>query len=290
MWPFCRVHFECCCFLQCVQHIVPNVSRPFIWIQESHMTRYIVNPINLWPLVTLNFFGKIYFEYIQHFTHWAHCDRISPNIQNVSDCLPIGYICWRCDTMSHDFLLCDIIILFDISLTLEGHMTCLHKHQNSLFGDPLWLCHHLFLAHHVTHHVTFPTLSLVYIPAGVGFCSSSFSPISCSDFNNIGVRWLGTFKMYSVCAHWAYLGHIVEYIQNVLSIWSLGTLESHVDCDLNVFTMYPVGIWALVPSIRDIGEDSRSPRPFGVSYLELKSCREHLGKEWPWQSRRDQTG
>jgi len=26
-------------------------------------------------------------------------------------------------------------------------------------------------------------------------------------------------------------------------------LESHVDCDLNVFTMYPVGIWALVPSV-----------------------------------------
>ena len=25
-------------------------------------------------------------------------------------------------------------------------------------------------------------------------------------------------------------------------------LESHVDCDLNIFTMYPVGIWALVPS------------------------------------------
>jgi len=71
----------------------------------------------------------------------------------------------------------------------------------------------------------------------------------CLPTGYIGVRWLGTFKMYSVCAHWAYLGHIVEYIQNVLSIWSLGTLESHVDCDLNVFTMYPVGIWALVPSV-----------------------------------------
>ena len=35
------------------------------------MTRYIVNPINTWPLVTLNFFGKAYFEYIQHFTHWV---------------------------------------------------------------------------------------------------------------------------------------------------------------------------------------------------------------------------
>jgi len=89
------------------------------------MTRCIVNPINPWPLVTLDFFGNTYFEYIQHFTHWEHCDRILPNIQNVPDCLPTGYI---------------------------------------------------------------------------------------------GVTWLGTFKMYSVCAHWAYLGHIVEYIQNVLSI------------------------------------------------------------------------
>ena len=27
-------------------------------------------------------------------------------------------------------------------------------------------------------------------------------------------------------------------------------MESHVDCALNVFIMYPVGIWALVPSDR----------------------------------------
>ena len=72
---------------------------------------------------------------------------------------------------------------------------------------------------------------------------------SCLATGYIGVRWLGTFKMYSACAHWAYLGHITGYIQNVLSILSLGILESHVDCDLNVFTMYLVGIWALVPSV-----------------------------------------
>ena len=89
------------------------------------MTRHIVNPINPWPLVTLNFFGKAYFEYIQHFTHWAHCDWILPNIENVPDCLATGYS---------------------------------------------------------------------------------------------GVRWLGTFKMYSACARWAYLGHIKGHIQNVLSI------------------------------------------------------------------------
>ena len=43
--------------------------------------------------------------------------------------------CWRCDSMSYDFVLCDIIILFDISMILEGHMTCLYKHQNFL----IWL-------------------------------------------------------------------------------------------------------------------------------------------------------
>ena len=80
------------------------------------------------------------------------------------------------------------MILFDISMILESHMTCLHKHQNILIWLLTSLHHHLFLAHHVTsghvtHHVTFPTLSLLYIPAGVGFCSLSFSPISCSDFN-----------------------------------------------------------------------------------------------------------
>ena len=37
--------------------------------------------------------------------------------------------------MSRDFVLCDIIILFDISMILEGHMTCLYKHQNIL----IWL-------------------------------------------------------------------------------------------------------------------------------------------------------
>ena len=80
--------------------------------------------------------------------------------------------------MSHDFVLYDIIILFDISMILEGHMTCLHKHQISLFGYSLLLCHHLFLAHHVTSgHVTH------HVTSGHVTHHVSFSPISCSDFN-----------------------------------------------------------------------------------------------------------
>ena len=98
------------------------------------MTRYIVNVINPWPLVTLNFFGEAYFEYIQHFTHWAHCDWISPNIENVADCLATGYI---------------------------------------------------------------------------------------------GVRWLGTFKMYSAFDRWAYLSHMLTVISmfSPCTQWVFGPLS-----------------------------------------------------------------
>jgi len=164
--------------------------------------------LNLWfPQTPFNNSNLIQFSVITTEMKWAEqMQKYPADTQTFTEQNPFGY--WRCDTMSHDLLLCDIIILFDISMILEGHMTCLHKHQNSLFGDPLWLCHHLFFAHHVTSgHVTFPTLSSVYIPAGVGFCSlffppspagksfphvldtwtQSFSPISYSDFNKSDV-------------------------------------------------------------------------------------------------------
>jgi len=79
------------------------------------------------------------------------------------------------------------------------------------------------------------------------FANIQNAPI-CFPTGYIGVTWLGTLKMYSACTHWAYWGHMAGYIQNVLNILSLGTLESHVDCALSVFTMYPVGICAPVPS------------------------------------------
>ena len=120
------------------------------------MTGSIVNDISSWPVGTFKHFWNTYFEYIHHITHWAHCDRISPNVQNVLVCLRTRFI---------------------------------------------------------------------------------------------GVTWLGTFKIYSTCTHWAYWGHMAGYIQNVLSMYPLGTLESHVDCALNVFTIYLVGIWAPVPSV-----------------------------------------
>jgi len=56
------------------------------------MTGSIVNDISSWPVGTFKHFRNTYFEYIHHVTHWAHCDRISLNIQNVPDCLPTGYI------------------------------------------------------------------------------------------------------------------------------------------------------------------------------------------------------
>ena len=149
----------------------PNGTPPF----SSLSTNQITNNDALCPGTFQNLDYKSCMDHLSHTKH----------VQTWS--------CWRCDTMSHDLLFCDTMILLDICLTLEGHMTCLHKPSKSIFSNSLWLCHHLFLAHHmtwghVTHHVTFPTLSTVYIPAGLGFCSLSFSPISCSDFNDSGIQ------------------------------------------------------------------------------------------------------
>jgi len=36
-------------------------------------------------------------------------------------------LCWRCDSMSHDFPFCDMIIWCDIFSIPEGHLTCLHE-------------------------------------------------------------------------------------------------------------------------------------------------------------------
>ena len=92
--------------------------------------------------------------------------------------------------MSHDLPFYDIITCFDISCILVGHMICLYKPSDipylvTHFDYVIFpiLVDHMTCGH-VTGHVTFPTLHLVHIPAGVRFCSLSFSPISCSDSNN----------------------------------------------------------------------------------------------------------
>ena len=41
------------------------------------------------------------------------------------------------NSMSHNFLFCDIISLLDICLTLEGHMTCLYKPSKYIFSNSL---------------------------------------------------------------------------------------------------------------------------------------------------------
>ena len=53
-------------------------------------------------------------------------------------------------------------------------------------------------------------------------------------------------------------------------------LESHVDCDLNVFTMYPVDIWALVPSVRHQTECAK-----GDEYRRyMKTCQRQERMAW----------
>jgi len=48
-------------------------------------------------------------------------------------------------------------------------------------------------------------------------------------------------------------------------------LESHVDCALNVFTMYPVGIWAPVPSVseKESGRDDEGKQTSEYSREEM---------------------
>ena len=59
--------------------------------------------------------------------------------------------------------------------------------------------------------------------------------------------------MCSTFGHWAHWGYMAGHILNVFNIWSLGISETHVVCVLNVFSMYPLGILALVPSVNVMG-------------------------------------
>ena len=75
--------------------------------------------------------------------------------------------------MSHDLPFYDIIICFDISSISVGHMICLYKPSDitylvTYFDYVIFpvLVDHMTCGY-VTGHVTFPTLHLVYIPAGV---------------------------------------------------------------------------------------------------------------------------
>ena len=50
---------------------------------------------------------------------------------------------------------------------------------------------------------------------------------------------------------WLNVGHIVGQIFNVIKMCPLGTLGSHAVCTHYVFTMCPLGIWVLVPSVNE---------------------------------------
>ena len=57
--------------------------------------------------------------------------------------------------------------------------------------------------------------------------------------------------MYQIFNHWTNCGPIAENIQNVPNFQLLGTLWSNVVCPHNILTMCPLGIWVLVPSVKD---------------------------------------
>ena len=111
-----------------------------------------------------------------------------------------------------------------------------------------------------------------------------------SAFYPLGTLWLD-FAEYWKCAqlfaHWVYWSQMAGHIQNVLNMYPLGILESHVDCDLNVFTMYPVGIWALVSSVchllrldptesgRTEGRDEDRVRRTAIDCPHQNACRKN---------------
>ena len=66
---------------------------------------------------------------------------------------------------------------------------------------------------------------------------------------HIEITLLSTLWSQSKCAQWAHWIHMAWHILNVFKFSPLGTLWSLVDCNLNVFSMYPLGICPLVPSV-----------------------------------------
>ena len=93
--------------------------------------------------------------------------------------------------MSHDLPFYDIIACFDISSISVGHMICLYKPSDitylvTYFDYVIFpvLVDHMTCGH-VTGHVTFPTLHLVYILQGLGSALCLFPPSpagKCSSY------------------------------------------------------------------------------------------------------------
>ena len=93
---------------------------------------------------------------------------------------------------------------------------------------------------------TFPMCPIFYHWVHCDYISGRH--LKCIQLVTLGSHSRG----HSKCAQPFPTGHIgVRYwvnIHNVPNFWLLGTLWSSVVCDHNVFSMYPLGIYPLVPS------------------------------------------
>ena len=86
---------------------------------------------------------------------------------------------------------------------------------------------------------------------------------------HIEITLMGTLWSQSKCAYWAHWTHMARHILNVFKFPPLGTLWSLVDCDHNVFSMYPPGIWPLAPSDKGSRLEVKVDDPRAVLLLEL---------------------
>ena len=119
------------------------------------MTKYVVNVISTWLMVTFNFYWKAYFEYIHHlptghivitfrqhwkcaqfFTHWVHQSHMAGHIQNVLRMYPLGIL------RSHNrvYLECtQHLITGHIEVTCCLCSQCVHNVPSGYLGPcPQW--------------------------------------------------------------------------------------------------------------------------------------------------------
>ena len=90
--------------------------------------------------------------------------------------------------------------------------------------------------------------------------------------------------MWSAFAHWAHYIHITGYILNVSDFCPLDTLWSLIDWILNIFSMCPLIIGALAPSVTKFAKSKTAPKVIvkvRLPHLRVHRCR---SSEVPWDS------
>ena len=163
-----------------------------------------------------------------------------------------------------------ISILFDFTMSFQrNHYVygCTHsRHITGYFVKEVWMSGSATCWTHCGQHCerNYYVMSWVHwehidgdIVKEIKMCTAgtlrSHWCVHCDRNQNvpsghIEITLMGTLWSQSKCAYWAHWTHMARYILNVFKFSPLGTLWSLFDCDHNVFSMYPPGIWPLAPS------------------------------------------